>query len=75
MNFKPHQSTFDEKLSADIGLIMGLLFIGGGFWVRNIVAHESATLNETRSRAVDSVSRRDRSSTNNQQTYTWSSGE
>ncbi|MEH2327533.1 DUF3592 domain-containing protein [Nostoc sp.] len=65
MNFKPHQNTFDDKLSASIGLAIGLLFIGGGFWVRNIIAHEGATLNETPGRVVDSISRRDRSSTNN----------
>ncbi|MDZ8065290.1 MAG: DUF3592 domain-containing protein [Nostoc sp. DedQUE08] len=65
MNFQPHQNTFDDKLSASIGLAIGLLFIGGGFWVRNIIAHEGATLNETRGTVVDSISRRDRSSTNN----------
>ncbi|MEH2255096.1 DUF3592 domain-containing protein [Nostoc sp.] len=65
MNFKPHQNTFDDKLSASIGLAIGLLFIGGGFWVRNIIVHEGATLNETPGRVVDSISRRDRSSTNN----------
>lgn len=71
MNFKPHQNTFDEKLSASIGLSIGLLFIVGGFWVRNIVAHEGATLNETRGTVVDSISRRDRSNTNNQQKETY----
>ncbi|MFN6480675.1 DUF3592 domain-containing protein [Nostoc sp. DedQUE07] len=65
MNFQPHQNTFDDKLSASIGLAIGLLFIGGGFWVRNIIAREGATLNETRGTVVDSISRRDRSSTNN----------
>ena len=65
MNFKPHQNTFDDKLSASIGLVIGLLLIGGGFWVRNIIAHEGATLNETRGTVVDSISRRDRTSTNN----------
>ncbi|MDZ8104369.1 MAG: DUF3592 domain-containing protein [Nostoc sp. DedQUE12a] len=71
MNFKPHQSTFDEKLSAGIGLFLGLLFIGGGFWVRNIVAQEIATLKETRGTVVDSISRRDRSSKNNQEKETY----
>ncbi|MDZ8084947.1 MAG: DUF3592 domain-containing protein [Nostoc sp. DedQUE12b] len=65
MNFQPHQNTFEDKLSASIGLAIGLLFIGGGFWVRNIITYESATLNETRGTVVDSISRRDRSSTNN----------
>ncbi|MEH1812381.1 MAG: DUF3592 domain-containing protein [Nostoc sp.] len=65
MNFQPHQNTFDDKLSASIGLAIGLLFIGGGFGVRNIIAHEGTTLNETRGTVVDSISRRDRSSTNN----------
>ncbi|MEH2074868.1 MAG: DUF3592 domain-containing protein [Nostoc sp.] len=67
MNFKPHQNTFDDKLSAGIGLTFGLLFIAGGFWVRNIVVREGATLNETRGTVVDSISRRDRSSTNNEE--------
>ncbi|MEH2346808.1 MAG: hypothetical protein V7K55_02175 [Nostoc sp.] len=41
MNFKAHQNTFDDKLSAGIGLTIGLLlFIAGGFWVRNIVIRE-----------------------------------
>ncbi|WP_244918218.1 DUF3592 domain-containing protein [Nostoc linckia] len=71
MNFKPHQSTFDEKLSAGIGLFLGLLFIGGGFWVRNIVAHEIATLKETRGTVVDSISRRERNSENNQEKETY----
>ncbi|MFN6465990.1 MAG: DUF3592 domain-containing protein [Nostoc sp. DedVER02] len=71
MNFKPYQNTFDEKLSAGIGLAIGLLFIAGGFWVRNIVIHESATLNETQGTVVDSITRTDRSDKNNQQKETY----
>ncbi|WP_392532255.1 DUF3592 domain-containing protein [Nostoc sp. C117] len=71
MNFKPHQSTFDDKLSAIIGLSIGLLFIGGGFWVRNIVTYERTTLKETQGTVVDSVTRRERNSSNNQQTETY----
>ncbi|MFN6486158.1 MULTISPECIES: DUF3592 domain-containing protein [unclassified Nostoc] len=71
MNFKPHQITFDDKLSAGIGLVIGLLFIGGGFWVRNIIAREGATLNETRGTVIDSISRRESNSTNNEQKETY----
>ncbi|MBH8576818.1 DUF3592 domain-containing protein [Nostocaceae cyanobacterium CENA369] len=71
MNFQPHQSTFDEKLSAIIGLVIGLLFVGGGFWVRNVVAHERATLKETQGTVVDSISSRDRNSTNDRQKETY----
>ncbi|WP_375498211.1 DUF3592 domain-containing protein [uncultured Nostoc sp.] len=60
MNFRPHQSTFDDKLSAIIGLVIGLVFIVGGFWVRNKVAHERAMLIETEGTVVDSISRRER---------------
>ncbi|MBG1245581.1 DUF3592 domain-containing protein [Nostoc sp. NZL] len=62
MNFKPHQSTFDDKLSAIIGLVIGLVFIFGGFWVRNKVAHERAMLIEAEGTVVDSISRRERDS-------------
>ncbi|MBW4641665.1 MAG: DUF3592 domain-containing protein [Goleter apudmare HA4340-LM2] len=62
MNFKPHQSTFDDKLSAIIGLVIALIFIAVGFWVRNKVAHERATLTETQGTVVDSLSRRERDS-------------
>lgn len=71
MNFKPHQNTFDDKLSTSIGLAIGLLFIAGGFWVYNIVVHEGATLNKTQGTVVDSISRRDRSNTKNQQKETY----
>ncbi|MEA5603267.1 DUF3592 domain-containing protein [Nostoc sp. UHCC 0252] len=71
MNFKSHQNTFDDKLSASIGLAIGLLFIAGGFWVRNIAVREGTTLNETQGTVVDSISRRDRTGTNNQQKETY----
>ncbi|NEU82070.1 DUF3592 domain-containing protein [Nostoc sp. UIC 10630] len=62
MHFKPHQSTFDDKLSAIIGLVIGLVFIASGFWVSNKIAHERATLIETQGMVVDSISRRERDS-------------
>jgi hypothetical protein len=71
MNFKPHQNTFDDKLSASFGLAIGLLFLAGAFWVHNIVLHEGATLNETQGTVVDSISRSDRTSTKNQQKETY----
>jgi Protein of unknown function (DUF3592) len=50
---------------------IGLLFIAGGFWVRNIVLHEGATLKETQGTVVDSISHSDRSNTKNQQKETY----
>jgi Protein of unknown function (DUF3592) len=64
MTFKPNQTTFDEKLSALIGLVVGLLFLSGGVWVRHLDAHEQATLIETQGTVVDSVSRRERDTAN-----------
>lgn len=70
MNFKLHQSTFDEKLSAIIGLVIGVVFIACGFWVRNQVAHEQATLSKTQGTVVDSVRRLERDSQERQkETY------
>jgi hypothetical protein len=69
MNFKPQHPNFDERLSAVIGLVLGLLFIVGGFWVRHITLHEQATLNETQGTVVDTVSRRE--GNNNQEKVTY----
>lgn len=70
MNFKPHQSTFDDKLSAIIGLVIALIFIAVGFWVRNQVAYERANLTQTEGTVVDTLSRRERDSNDRQkETY------
>lgn len=71
MPSEPQPSNFDEKLSAMIGLVIGLLFIAGGFWVRQIDLREQATLNETQGTVVDIVSRRERNNTNNQEKVTY----
>lgn len=70
MNFNPQPNNFDEKLGAIFGLAIGILFILGGFWVRHIDAQQ-ATLNETQGTVVDSVSRRERNTTNNQEIITY----
>lgn len=69
MGFKRHQSTFDEKLSACIGLGLGLLLFGFGFWARQDIAHEQATMIETQGTVVDSVSRRERTDNGTKETY------
>lgn len=63
--------SFDDLLSTALGIVIGLVLIGSGFWVRSINAHQRATLTETRGTVVDSVSRRDRSSTDGQAQATY----
>jgi hypothetical protein len=67
MKFKRHQSTFDEKLSATIGLVIGLLFLGAGYGVNRLTAYRQATFTETQGTVVDSLYRRDL--TQNRDTY------
>lgn len=71
MTAEPQSPNFDEKLSAMIGLMMGLLFIAGGFWVRHIDLREQATLNETQGTVVDTMSRHERDTTNNKEKVTY----
>lgn len=71
MNLNPQHSNFDETLSAGFGLLLGVLFMVGGFWVRHIDAQQRATLNETQGTIVDSVRRRDRNASNNQEKETY----
>lgn len=54
------KSTFDDKLSAIIGIVIALIFTGVGFWLRNQVAYERATLTQTEGTVVDTLSRRER---------------
>lgn len=70
MNFNPQPKNFDQKLGAIFGLVIGILFILGGFWVRHIDAQQRATLNEAQGTVVDSISRRERNTTNNQEKIT-----
>lgn len=64
MTSDPPSSTFDQKLSAVMGLVLSLLFIAGGIWVWRIDRHQQQTLKETQGQVVDSVSRRERDSDN-----------
>lgn len=69
MSSDPQESNWDKKLSAIIGVVLSLLFIAGGFWVRRIQIHESKTLRETQGTVVDTASRRERNSTEEKTTY------
>ena len=71
MNFKSPQGNLDEKLSAIFGLVIGVLFVAGGFWVRSIEATDRATLKETQGTVVDSVRRRERDTSTNQERETY----
>lgn len=70
MNSQPQESDLDRKLSAVIGLVLGVLFLAGGFWVRQIDIHERTMFHETQGTVVDRVSRRERNS-NNQEKITY----
>ncbi len=50
---------------------MGLLFIAGGFGLRQSDLHEQTTLKEAQGVVVDRVSRRERDQTNNQEKVTY----
>lgn len=60
MNIQLRQVTFENIFSGILGVLIGLAFIGAGFWVKNLIAHERATLTETQGRVVDTVHRRER---------------
>lgn len=60
MNVKLRPVTFEDKLSGIIGLVIGLMFIGAGFWVNQQEARERVTLLETQGKVVDTVHRRER---------------
>lgn len=64
MNVKLRQVTFEDKFSGILGVMIGVVFIGTGFWVNNKFTHEQATLTQTQGRVVDTVHRRERDSKN-----------
>lgn len=66
-----HQSTFEEKLNAVIGLFLGLTLITVAAWTRQVGLHEQKTLRETQGIVVDTVSRRERDTTHNQDKLTY----
>lgn len=71
MTPSPQPRSFDDFLSALIGLVLGLLLIGAGVWARSLQRHEQATLVETQGTVVDSVSRQERDSSDNSQRTTY----
>ena len=58
-----------DKFGALFALVIGLLFVVGGFWLRNNDVRERATLRETQGTVVDAVSRRERENGNDKLTY------
>jgi len=70
MNLKFRQITFEDTFSGILGLVIGFVFIGGGFLVGNQVTQERATLTQTQGKVVDSLRRRERDSKDKQkETY------
>jgi hypothetical protein len=53
MGFKPRISSEDDIASAIIGLVIGSIFIGLGFWVRHIEADERDNFLKTDGKVVD----------------------
>ena len=49
----------ESKASIVLGLVLGLLFIGGGVFVRNLQAREAVTRREARGTIVEHQSRRE----------------
>jgi hypothetical protein len=60
MNVKRRHITFEDKFSGILGLVIGLVFIGAGFWANKQITYERATLTETQGKVVDTVHRSDR---------------
>lgn len=65
MNIKLRQITFEDKFSGILGVVIGVVFIGIGFWANNQFTHERATLTLTQGRVVDTVYRRERDNRDN----------
>ena len=58
-----------SRIGGVCGLIIGLLFIAGGFWLRGLAQREQATLIETTGTIVDAVTHADRTDGNNTISY------
>ena len=71
MKLKRYQPTFEEKLSAVIGLVLGLTLMTVAAWARHRDLYEQETLRETQGVVVDTVSRRERDTTTNQDKVTY----
>lgn len=48
-----------SRFGALFALVVGLLFVAGGVWLRNVEARERVTLTETQGTVVDSVKHRE----------------
>jgi len=55
-----HPPASASRFGAIFTVVVGLLFVGGGGWLRNGEARERVTLREAQGTVVDSVKRRDR---------------
>ncbi|MDZ8056425.1 MAG: DUF3592 domain-containing protein [Aulosira sp. ZfuVER01] len=66
MNVKLREITFEDKFSGILGVVIGVVFIGVGFWANNNFIHERATLTETQGTVVDTAHRRERDSKDKQ---------
>ncbi|MGP1386068.1 MAG: DUF3592 domain-containing protein [Thainema sp.] len=71
MKLKRYQPTFEEKLSAIIGLALALTLIAVAAWAQRRDLYEQETMRETQGVVVDSVSRRERDTTRNQDKLTY----
>lgn len=71
MKLKRHHPTFEEKLSAIIGLFLGLTLMAVAVWAQRKDVYEQQTMRETQGIVVDSVSRRERDTTSTQDKVTY----
>jgi hypothetical protein len=60
MKVKIRQVTFEDKWSGIYLVLFGLLMMGGGFYAKNQITQERATLTQTQGKVVDIVHRRER---------------
>ncbi|MCM1981791.1 DUF3592 domain-containing protein [Lyngbya confervoides] len=69
MGFKSHPVNFEDQLSALIGLVIGLVFIGAGGWVQQRNLLEQTHWVEAQGTIVETVSRRERDGDSEETTY------
>ncbi|MEH2172826.1 hypothetical protein [Nostoc sp.] len=55
INVKLRKVTFEDKFSGILGVIIGVVFIGIGFYANKKITHERAILTQTQGRVVDTV--------------------